>query len=120
MTTYYKIISILLLIFITNTANAKSTFDPLEIHIRTLYPKEMNTISQALDYLLEPIGYEVSVQYLDNARDIIDLPITPMARQAKTMAIYDAIQALIGQGNVIVVDHDNKLISFMYDSGKKG
>lgn len=119
MTTYFKIITIVLVLLITNTVNA-SDFDPLEIHTRTLYPKELKTVSQALQYLLEPIGYEVSTQYLDNAKEIIALPITPMARQVKTMALYDAIQTLIGEDNIIVVDHENKLISFMHDLNKTG
>lgn len=121
MTAYFKIISLALALLISTATNANyNDYDPLEIHTRTLYPKEITSISGALNYLLEPINYKVSTELLPDANEIISLPITPMARQVRTMAIYDAIQALIGEDNIIVVDHENKLISFMKDLNKTG
>lgn len=89
--------------------------DYLNLKVRTNYPASMTTVYDAVRYILEPTGYEVTLisPYAKDAYEISAKPITPMARTRRTMTIYDAIQALIGVDNTIVVDHKNKEISFL-------
>ena len=112
MTNLYRLAILILLAFISKNALA---LDMLELKTRTNYPKSMTTVYDAATYILEPYGYKVEItsRYAPDAYKISTKPITPLARTARTMSIYDALQALIGVENTIVVDHKNKLIAFM-------
>lgn len=110
MTTYYRILAVFCFVLSFNSF----AFDSLEVKVRTSFPKDATTVSDAVAYILEPIGYELTIynQYTPSAENIAKKPITPINREVRTMAIYDAIQSLIGVNNIILVDHENKLISF--------
>jgi len=112
MMNYFKA---LFLISALSMSFGSSALDALDLKTRTNYPKEMKTVYEAVKYVLEPIEYELVIisEYAPDAYKISAKPITPMARTARTMTIYDAIQALIGVENTIVVDHENKLVSFL-------
>jgi len=98
-------------IFCTNAF----ALDSFHLKVRTSYPSSMKTVYEATQYILEPTGYKlvISSNYAEDAYKISSLPITPMARTVRTMSIYDAMQALIGVNNTIVIDHENKMVSFL-------
>ncbi|HBP2017215.1 TPA: hypothetical protein L5W21_006251 [Pseudomonas aeruginosa] len=88
--------------------------DPLSLYARTVYPEDVKTVGDAARYLLEPTGYQLVVVYPapKDAVDIYQRKIPPIAKIHRTMPIIDALQILIGNDNWIVVDRNNKLISF--------
>lgn len=110
MTTYYNILAIICFLLSFNSF----ALDSLELKVRTSFPKDATTVSDAVAYIIEPIGYELTIynQYTPTAENIAKKPITPINRAVRTMTIYDAIQSLIGINNIILVDHKNKLVSF--------
>lgn len=111
MTIYFKSTLLLAALLFSLAANA---YDPFEVKLRTTYPKTMKNIGQAVKFIIEPFEYQLitNTRHTQGASRIASMPITPMARTTRTMAVYDAIQALIGPNNTILVDHENKLVSF--------
>ncbi|MGP4944087.1 hypothetical protein [Pseudoalteromonas nigrifaciens] len=107
---YFRTIAAFLILLSFNSL----ALDSLELKVRTSFPQDAKKVSDAVEYILEPIGYELTIfnQYTPKAASIANKPITPMNKEVRTMAIYDAIQSLIGVNNAILVDHENKLISF--------
>ncbi|WP_263147653.1 hypothetical protein [Pseudomonas sp. RIT-PI-AD] len=90
------------------------TIDPLSLYARTVYPEDVKTVGDAARYLLEPTGYQLVVVYPapKDASNIYKRKIPPIAKVHRTMPIIDALQILIGNDNWIVIDRNNKLISF--------
>jgi hypothetical protein len=88
--------------------------DPLAVWVRTVYPEDVQTVGEAIRYLLEPTGYNVVVAYPapSDAISIVNSRVPAIARVHRTMPVMDAIQILIGNNNWIVVDRNHKLISF--------
>lgn len=74
----------------------------------------MTTVRDAVEFIIEPFDYRLltGTRHTIGASSIANMPITPLARTTRTMAVYDAIQALIGPNNTILIDHENKLLSF--------
>lgn len=99
-------------------ANAKDPrwnyIDPLTVYMRTVWPEEIQSVRQAVDYLLEPTGYRLVTRY-PAPRDaglLVDKPIPPIAKVHRTMPVLDALQMLVGLENYVVVDHVHHLVSF--------
>ena len=88
--------------------------DPLAVWVRTVYPEDVQTVGDAVRYLLEPTGYRVVGAYPapSDAISIINSRVPAIARVHRTMPVMDALQLLIGNDNWIVVDINHKLISF--------
>lgn len=103
-----------LLAFVLLFSFSANAIDNLEIKLRTSYPKDAKSVAEAVNFLLEPVGYELQPfnKYAKGSVDVAFKPITPINRQIRTMSIYDAIQSLIGVENTILVDHENKIVSF--------
>jgi len=88
--------------------------DPLSVYMRTVWPEDVKTVRQAIDYLLEPTGYRLTTRYPAprEAALLVDKPIPPIARMHRTMPVLDALQLLVGLDNYVVVDHAHHLVSF--------
>lgn len=88
--------------------------DPTSLYVRTVWPDGINTVGQAITYILEPSGYKLLLDYPapSDAYKLANEPIPPIAKIHRTMPVIDAIQILIGTDNFIFIDHRNKLISF--------
>lgn len=88
--------------------------DPLAVWVRTVYPEDITTVGEAVQYLLEPTGYKVVGAYPapSDAITIINSRVPAIAKVHRTMPVMDALQLLIGNDNWIVVDRNHKLISF--------
>ncbi|WP_275211838.1 pilus assembly protein PilL [Citrobacter freundii] len=99
-------------------ANAKDLryqfVDPLTVYMRTVWPEDVKTVRQAIDYLLEPTGYRLVTSYPAprEAALLVDKPIPPIAYVHRTMPVLDALQLLVGLDNYVVVDHAHHLVSF--------
>lgn len=88
--------------------------DTLHVSARTIYPPELNTVGEAANWLLEPLGYHIIADYPapTSAAAILKQPIPTAAKMHRTMPVTHALQLLIGEGNTIVVDRKNRLITF--------
>lgn len=88
--------------------------DTLLVSVRTIYPPELVDVKDAVDWLIEPLGYYVVTEYPapDSAKLILAQPIPPVAKMHRTMPVLDALQLLIGIDNTIIVDKTHRLISF--------
>lgn len=88
--------------------------DTLHVSARTIYPPELKTVGDAVDWLLEPLGYHVVVDYPapSSAKTLLAKPIPTAAKMHRTMPVTHALQLLIGEGNSLVVDREHRLISF--------
>lgn len=99
----------------SNTKDPRYQFvDPLTVYMRTVWPDDVKTIRQAIDYLLEPTGYRLVTSYPAprEAALLVDKPIPPIAYVHRTMPVLDALQLLVGLDKYVVVDHAHHLVSF--------
>ncbi|HAS6111701.1 TPA: hypothetical protein I7139_21425 [Vibrio vulnificus] len=98
----------------TQAAPRLPDVDTLQVSVRTIYPPELSTISQAVDWLIEPLGYYVITDYPapESAKMLLAQPIPPAAKMHRTMPVLHALQLLIGEDNTIIVDKQNRLITF--------
>ncbi|MGF1894066.1 hypothetical protein L4D18_21840 [Vibrio campbellii] len=88
--------------------------DTLQVSARTIYPPELSTVGQAVDWLIEPLGYYVITEYPapNSAKTLLNQSIPPVAKMHRTMPVLHALQLLIGEDNTIIVDKKNRLITF--------
>jgi len=88
--------------------------DTLQVSVRTIYPPELSNVKQAVDWLLEPLGYYVMTDYPapESAKMLLAQPIPPVAKMHRTMPVLHALQLLVGEDNTIIVDKQHRLISF--------
>lgn len=88
--------------------------NPLTLFVRTVYPEDVQTVGEAAQYLLETSDYLLVTDYpaSSSAQKIAQRKIPPIAKVHRTMPLVDALQLLIGEGNWVVVDHVNRLVSF--------
>ena len=86
---------------------------PLQVAVRTVWPPELTTVEDAVTWLIEPLGYELTTQYPapSSAEDILGAPIPTGAKLHRTMPVLDAIQILIGTDNTILLDKKHRLLS---------
>lgn len=91
--------------------------DPLTVYMRTVWPEDVTTVRQAIDYLLEPTGYQLVTGYPAprEASSLVDQPIPPIAKVHRTMPVLDALQLLVGLNNYVVVDQTHHLVSFQHN-----
>ncbi|WP_345831107.1 pilus assembly protein PilL (plasmid) [Pantoea sp. BRR-3P] len=99
-------------------ANARDSryqyVDPLTVYMRTVWPEDIKTVRQAVDYLLEPTGYRLVTSYPAprEAALLVDKPVPAIAKMHRTMPVLDALQLLVGLDSYVVVDHAHHLVSF--------
>ena len=88
--------------------------DTLQVSVRTIYPPELIDVEDAVEWLVEPLGYYVVTEYPapDSAKLLLAQPIPPVAKMHRTMPVLDALQLLIGNDNTIIIDKKHRLISF--------
>lgn len=93
-----------------------SGYDVLKMGARATFPPDIRTVGQATRYLLEPTGYKLLLN--DPApyesEEIASQPISKNALSSKVYPVEDVILRLVGKDNRIIIDHENKLVSFEY------
>ena len=88
----------------------------LQAMIRTVYPAQvMQSKVELLDYILEGSGYRMfsGTHAPQDAKSI--LIEKPTVQKKVLMSRLDAMLRAIGDENVLVVDHDHKIISVTRD-----
>lgn len=95
-------------------APAEVEINRLTLFVRTVYPEDVETVGDAAQYLLDASGYLLVTDYpaSRSAQKIAQRKVPPIAKVHRTMPLVDALQLLIGEGNWVVVDHVNRLVSF--------
>ena len=95
----------------TTTANS---INPLNRQIRMNVPREIQHIDQAVLYVLSATPYKLALGYpaSDSASIIALQPVPPEAFEGRVMTIAESLLMLIGVDNQLLIDSDNKLISF--------
>lgn len=88
--------------------------DTLSIYVRVVFPDNVKTVGDAVEYLIEPTGYRLATSYPAprDASLMVSKRLPPIIKIERTMPVIDALQILIGVDNTIVVDPVHKLISF--------
>ena len=88
--------------------------DPLRINIRTDLPAKLKTIGAAAQYYADVAGYQIKTTYPapHYASVIASEEINTLSLTSETKPIDEAILSLLGEGCVLVVDHEHQLISF--------
>ena len=96
------------------TINHAFALDPLRINIRTDLPKKIKTIGAAAQYYADVAGYQIKTTYPapQYASVIASEELNMLALVSETKPIDEAILSLLGEGCILVVDHEHKLISF--------
>jgi len=91
----------------------RAYMDPLSVWVRTTYPDNIQTVGDAVNYLLEPSGYRLVTRYPapDDAARIAAQPIPQEAKIYRTMPVADALQILVGSNGYVIVDHNHQLVS---------
>lgn len=88
--------------------------DTLQVSVRTIYPPELTNVEDAVEWLVEPLGYYVVTEFPapESAKVLLAQPIPAVAKMHRTMPVLHALQLLIGNQNTIIVDKQHRLISF--------
>ena len=88
-----------------------ATFNPLRLGTRMNFAPNIETVAQASTWLLQPTGYRLHIKSTV-ARRIAAQPMSPLALPPRYTTIEDALLYVLGGNNRLVVDHDNRLVSF--------
>jgi hypothetical protein len=98
-------------------AVAASAYNPLLLKVRSALPPHITTVREAIDYYLEPTGYRlvtaspappVSNVIVEQAPAVLD-------GLHEIVRVQDALLAVIGVQNRLVVDHAHRLVSIEPD-----
>ena len=95
----------------TTTANS---INPLNRQIRMNVPREIQHVDQAVLYVLNATPYKLALGYpaSDSASIIAMQPVPPEAFEGRVMTIAESLLMLVGVDNQLLIDSNNKLISF--------
>ena len=109
--------SILILLMTINVANAQApTYNELHLGTRLSFDPAIRTVKQAVEWVLRPTSYKLVIQHPApfDALEIAKSPISPLATQqlGRVVSIEEALLLIIGGDNRLVVDPDNRLVSF--------
>ncbi|CCN39728.1 conserved exported hypothetical protein [Vibrio nigripulchritudo FTn2] len=88
--------------------------DTLQVSVRTVWAPEAQTVEDAVEWIIEPLGYSILTEYPapDAAKMLLNQPIPTAAKLHRTMPALHAIQLLIGIDNTIIVDKKHRLMTF--------
>lgn len=91
-----------------------NVINPLNRQIRMNLPHGIKHVDQAVLYVLRATPYKLALGYpASGSASIIAMqPVSPEAFEGSVMTIADALLILIGEDNQLLIDADNKLISF--------
>ncbi|WP_455772833.1 hypothetical protein [Vibrio nigripulchritudo] len=88
--------------------------DTLQVSVRTVWAPEAQTVEDAVEWIIEPLGYSILTEYPapNAAKMLLNQPIPTAAKLHRTMPALHAIQLLIGIDNTIIVDKKHRLMTF--------
>lgn len=110
----------LLIVFILGFIGNAYAFELTRIQIRTVLPKEINTVGEAAQYYADVIGYRLVTRFPapEESGRIAAEPISPLYFTNNVLAVEDAILAILREPYALVIDHDHKLLSFAKGAAK--
>lgn len=78
------------------------------------YPRQVNTVGQAITYTLKRSGYRLAPQHAHdpNMNVLIDLPLPEVHRQLGPMTVRQVLNTLSGSAFSLVTDPVHRYISF--------
>lgn len=85
-----------------------------QLNVRAVYPSEVKTVGDGVKWLLQPTGYQIITEYPapKSVKTVLSKPVPKAAEVNKIMPVLNAVQLLIGEKNTIILDEENRLISF--------
>lgn len=100
------------LIFYLHTA--AYALDPLRLQINTSLPEGVKTIGAAAQHYADVVGYKLKTTYPapKEASTISFQELNTLTLVTGIKTIDEAILTLLSEGQILIVDHENKLISF--------
>lgn len=101
----------------TNPAVVKvsaRSFDALRLKVVMQFPPNVKTIQHATQYLLETANYKLAISptHPEETRLILSRPLLPQDRDGSLKAIEDALLQISGEDTVLIIDRENKMLSF--------
>ena len=95
-------------------------YDPLRLKMVMRFPSNVKTIQQATQYMLETVDYKLTLSPLnpEETRKILSRPLLPQDRIGGLQTIEDGLLQISGDDTVLIIDRENKLISFELQSKK--
>lgn len=93
-------------------------FNPLKVVISTTFPSQLQSVGQAMNFLLLRSGYEMANTLVlsDEAVELLRLPLPEVHRQIGPMTLDVALRALAGDAFDLVVDPVHRKIAFELSS----
>ena len=78
------------------------------------YPRQVNTVGQAITYTLKRSGYRLAPQHAHdpNMKVLIKLPLPEVHRQLGPMTVKQVLNTLSGSAFMLVTDPVHRYISF--------
>lgn len=92
----------------------------LKAQVRFELPSHITTVAQAADWFLEPHGYRLALggHAPREASAIALQPLPAALPNGRVMSIEDALLAITLEDQAVVIDTQNKLVSFeLYTGG---
>lgn len=119
MKTFFKLSLGLLLFVLSSQANAKN---PLKRQVRFVLPNGVDTVAEATHYFIEPHGFKL--YFGENAprlsKRIASSRLQRSLPTGRVMTIENAILSLLPENQALIVDLENKLVSFNYTRLEQG
>ncbi len=87
---------------------------PLLTLVTIKYPRQVNTVGQALSYTLKRSGYRLAPQHANdpNMMVLFKLPLPEVHRQLGPMTVKQVLNTLSGSAFMLVTDPVHRYISF--------
>ncbi|WP_282611041.1 hypothetical protein [Pelagibius sp. Alg239-R121] len=106
----------------TATPAATQQTPGLNMLTRLKIPEDYKTVGQAAAWLLRPTGYLLVVDCPGCAPEAVRLaddPISPLAVRPELTSVTRALLLVLGSDGRLIVDHENRLVSFgFFERGK--
>lgn len=87
---------------------------PLLTLVTIKYPRQVNTVGQAISYTLKRSGYRMAPQHAHDPKMkvLIKLPLPEVHRQLGPMTVKQVLNTLSGSAFMLVTDPVHRYISF--------
>lgn len=94
----------------------RTTANPMRLRTVMSFPAKLKTVKDTTEYILEPINYKLvlSPDAENQTKRILSRPLLRLHADGTIKSIEDALLKISGEDTVLVVDHENKLITLEF------
>lgn len=87
---------------------------PLLTMVTIKYPRQVNTVGQAIFYTLKRSGYRLAPQYAHdpNIKVLVNLPLPEVHRELGPITVKQVLKTLSGSAFMLVTDPVHRYISY--------